>query len=44
MFIIHCKKLNEAIFTAYGWKSDMADDEMLEKLLELNLESAYRDQ
>lgn len=29
---------NEAIFAAYGWKSDMSDEEILENLLSLNLE------
>jgi hypothetical protein len=32
------KKLDEAVFAAYGWKSDMTDEEILTKLLELNLE------
>jgi len=32
------KKLDEAVFAAYGWKSDLSDDEILEKLLALNLE------
>jgi len=27
------KKLDEAVFAAYGWKSDLSDDEILEKLL-----------
>lgn len=32
------KKLDEAVFAAYGWRSDMTDEELLEKLLALNLE------
>lgn len=32
------KKLDEAVFAAYGWKSDLTDEEILEKLLSLNLE------
>ena len=32
------KKLDEAVFAAYGWKSDLSDEEILEKLLSLNLE------
>jgi len=32
------KKLDEAVFAAYGWKSDLSDDEILERLLSLNLE------
>jgi len=31
------KRLDEAVFAAYGWKSDLADEEILEKLLALNL-------
>jgi len=34
------KKLDEAVFAAYGWKSNLSDEEILEKLLILNLESA----
>ena len=34
------KRLDEAVFAAYGWKSDMSDEEILEKLLSLNLERA----
>ena len=29
------KKLDEAVFAAYGWKSDLSDEEILEKLLSL---------
>jgi hypothetical protein len=32
------KKLDEAVFAAYGWKPDMSDEEILANLLELNLE------
>jgi len=32
------KRLDEAVFAAYGWKSDLSDEEILEKLLVLNLE------
>jgi type II restriction/modification system DNA methylase subunit YeeA len=35
----HCD-LDKAVADAYGWKSDMSDDEMLTKLLALNLERA----
>jgi hypothetical protein len=27
------KRLDEAVVTAYGWKSDLSDEEILEKLL-----------
>ena len=33
-------KLDETFFAAYGWKSDLSDEEILEKLLSLNLERA----
>jgi hypothetical protein len=32
------KRLDEAVFAAYGWKHDLPDEEILEKLLSLNLE------
>ncbi len=32
------KRLDESVFGAYGWKSDLSDEEILEKLLALNLE------
>ena len=32
------KWLDEAVFAAYGWKSDLSDEEILEKLLSLNLQ------
>lgn len=31
------RKLDEAVAAAYGWKNDLSDDEILKKLLELNL-------
>jgi hypothetical protein len=31
------KKLDIEVFAAYGWESDLSDEEILEKLLELNL-------
>ena len=31
------KKLDEAISAAYGWKSDLGDDKILEMLVPLNL-------
>jgi hypothetical protein len=34
------KRLDEAVFAAYGWQSDLSDEEILEKLLALNLERA----
>ena len=32
--------LDGAVFAAYGWPPDIGDDEMLERLLALNLERA----
>jgi hypothetical protein len=34
------KKLDEAVFAAYGWDPAMSDEEILERLLALNLERA----
>jgi len=34
------KRLDEAGFAAYGWKSDLSDEEIMEKLLCLNMEKA----
>ncbi len=34
------EKLDTAVFAAYGWDSDMSDEELLERLLRLNLERA----
>ncbi|WP_353573138.1 class I SAM-dependent DNA methyltransferase [Candidatus Albibeggiatoa sp. nov. BB20] len=31
------KNLDDAVATAYGWPTDLSDDEILQKLLELNL-------
>ena len=31
------RKLDEAVFAAYGWPSDLSDEEILERLLALNL-------
>ena len=31
------KKLDEAVFAAYGWPVTLSDEEILEKLLEINL-------
>ncbi len=32
------QKLDQAVFAAYGWDPDVSDEELLEKLLELNLQ------
>jgi type II restriction/modification system DNA methylase subunit YeeA len=34
------KRLDAAVFDAYGWPHDLSDDEILERLLALNLERA----
>ena len=34
------RKLDEAVFAAYGWVTTLTDDELLAKLLELNLARA----
>ncbi len=34
------KKLDEAVLAAYGWEASIADDEILARLLELNLARA----
>ncbi len=31
------RRLDEAVFAAYGWEAGMSDEEILAKLLELNL-------
>ena len=36
------RKLDAAVFAAYGWPSDLSDDEILSRLLTLNLERASR--
>jgi hypothetical protein len=37
------KRLDEAVFAAYGWNSDLPDEEILEKLLALNLERSKKE-
>ena len=37
--LVH-KKLDAAVFAAYGWDAGMSDEELLERLLRLNLERA----
>jgi hypothetical protein len=34
------RRLDAAVFAAYGWPVDLSDDELLARLLELNLERA----
>jgi hypothetical protein len=34
------KKLDEAVFATYGWPSDLLGEEILDRLLALNLERA----
>jgi hypothetical protein len=34
------KDLDEAVAAAYGWPADLSDDEILSRLLELNLARA----
>ena len=36
------RKLDAAVFDAYGWPHDLADEEILERLLALNLERAAK--
>ncbi|MGE5776319.1 MAG: type IIL restriction-modification enzyme MmeI, partial [Chloroflexota bacterium] len=36
------KKLDQAVFAAYGWENNLSDEEILSKLLELNLERAAK--
>ncbi len=36
------KKLDSAVFSAYGWPVDLSDEQILEKLLALNLERAQK--
>ena len=36
------RKLDEAVFAAYGWLPEISDEELLEKLLALNLERAAK--
>ncbi len=37
--LVH-RKLDEAVFAAYGWDAEMSDEQLLAKLLELNLQRA----
>jgi hypothetical protein len=34
------RRLDEAVFAAYGWPADLSDDDLLARLLALNLERA----
>ena len=34
------QKLDAAVFAAYGWQTKLSDEELLERLLKLNLERA----
>ena len=36
------RKLDEAVFHAYGWPHDLSDEQILERLLALNLERGSR--
>jgi type II restriction/modification system DNA methylase subunit YeeA len=36
------KKLDAAVFAAYGWPADLSDEQILERLLALNLERASK--
>jgi type II restriction/modification system DNA methylase subunit YeeA len=36
------RQLDEAVAAAYGWSADLSDDEVLAKLLELNLSRSSR--
>lgn len=35
------KRLDQAVFAAYGWPANLSDEEILERLLELNQERAH---
>jgi hypothetical protein len=37
------KRLDEAVIAAYGWKGDLSEEEILEKLLALNLERGKKE-
>ncbi len=37
------RQLHEAVFSAYGWPLELSDDEILERLLALNLERAAQE-
>ena len=34
------RKLDQAVFAAYGWDAEMSDEQLLAKPLELNLQRA----
>ncbi len=36
------RTLDDAVFAAYGWLSDLSDDQVLEELFELNLKKAEK--
>jgi hypothetical protein len=36
------KKFDKPVFAAYGWPSNLSDEEILERLLRFNLERAGR--
>ena len=36
------EKLDEAVFAAYGWDSNLSDEQLLERLLQLNLERSEK--
>jgi len=38
------QKLDRAVLAAYGWPADLSDDQILERLLVLNLERAVVDE
>ena len=38
------RRLDGAVFAAYGWDTEMSDDDLLAALLKLNLERAGRRQ
>jgi hypothetical protein len=38
------KKLDAAVAAAYGWPSDLTDEQILDRLLALNLERASEDE
>jgi hypothetical protein len=38
------KKLDRAVFAAYGWSDDLSDEEILSRLLALNLERVNNEQ
>ena len=38
VFDLAYQRLDQAVFAAYGWESTLSDEEILERLLKLNLE------